>query len=594
MDDVKGSVVYTDEEKDLNNLLKGAAKWGGYYRENPQRFCKDYLNVKLRRYQKFLIFNIVHNRHTIIWAARGAGKTWLTALCCVVICILFPGTKICVCSKTRVQANEILQKITDELMQKHDWGSANLRAEISDYSINPGKAEILFHNSSWIRVVTARDSGRGYRANMIVLDEFYLMKKEVIDAVIKRFLANPRQPEFLLRPEYAGRRDLLEDNREVSMSSCGFKDHWTYEKTKSYFANMLGGREGYFVCGLPYQVLIYEGLKKREEIEDEMTEPDFDPMHFSMEMECLPYGSAADAFFEFDDIDKCRRLKNAVYPGKYSAGAAKSIPPLMPNERRILSLDVALMASKTHKNDASSIFINSALANNNKEYIANFIYTKNYEGLNTDELALITRRLFHTYQCTDLVLDTNGVGLGVYDALIKDIVDPDTNELYPALSCCNDDSMAARCKVSGAPRVIWSIKANANFNSEICVGLRNGFKKGKINLLISEYECDDVLSEKIKDYDKLSVEVQELYKLPYVETTLLVYELVSLETEIKGTNVRVHEKTGMRKDRYSSVAYNFWVQEQLERETLNIERMEFDYQKFMSKMQKINKKPITY
>jgi phage terminase large subunit len=31
-------------------------------------------------------------------ASRGSGKTWLTALYCVVRCILYPGTKICVAS----------------------------------------------------------------------------------------------------------------------------------------------------------------------------------------------------------------------------------------------------------------------------------------------------------------------------------------------------------------------------------------------------------------------------------------------------------------------------------------------------------------
>ena len=70
-------------------------------------------------------------------------------------------------------------------------------------------------------------------------------------------------------------------------------------------------------------------------------------------------------------------------------------------------------------------------------------------------------------------------GLGVYDELIKDMLDPDTGEVYPALSCCNDKVMAERCKVDNAPKVIWSIKANKQFNNDICILLRNGFQKGK-------------------------------------------------------------------------------------------------------------------
>ena len=97
------------------------------------------------------------------------GKTWLTALFCVVRCILFPSTKICIASATRPQANEVLSKIVDDFMKNYDWGSENLKSEIEDYTINANKAEIKFHNGSWIKVVTASDSGRGSRANILVI-----------------------------------------------------------------------------------------------------------------------------------------------------------------------------------------------------------------------------------------------------------------------------------------------------------------------------------------------------------------------------------------------------------------------------------------
>ena len=68
-------------------------------------------------------------------AARGQGKTFLTALFCVVRCILFPKTKICVASATRSQANEVLLKITDDFMKNYGWGSENLRREITYASV---------------------------------------------------------------------------------------------------------------------------------------------------------------------------------------------------------------------------------------------------------------------------------------------------------------------------------------------------------------------------------------------------------------------------------------------------------------------------
>lgn len=583
-------------EKEIANekserIMNGIAVWAGFYRANPHRFVVDYLNIKLKLFQKILLYAMMHNNFFMYIAARGQGKTWLTALFCVVRCILFPKTKICIASATRPQANEVLLKITDDFMKNYGFGSENLRREITYAAVGANKAVIEFANGSWIRVVTAADSGRGSRANILLVDEFRMVDLDTINTVLRRFLTAPRQPNYLNNPKYA---HLLERNKEFYMSSAWYKNHWSFEKAKAYTVNMLDDTKKYFICGLPYQVSVKEGLLSREQIEDEMSETDFDEVKWSMEMDCLFFGDTEGAFFSFDDIGCRRTLQTAVYPPSFINNKTYKIPELATNERRIMSVDVALMASNKHRNDASAIIINSAIPTNNNNYVSNIIYLENHEGLNTDELALVIRRLFRLYKCTDLVVDTNGSGLGVFDALIRDMVDPETGELYGALSCCNDKDMAARCKVANAPEVIWSIKANASFNNEICILLRSGFKQGKINLLVSEFEAEEILKDKIKGYAKMQPFEQLQYKMPYIQTTLLIYELTKLEHEIKGTNIKIIEKTGMRKDRYSSLAYNYWVQCQLEREILQKPQVSFDIKSYAKRMKKLNKRPNMY
>ena len=584
-------------EKQLANekserIMNGIAYWASFYRYNPQRFVKDYLNINLKLFQKILLYMMMCNNFFMYLAARGQGKTFLVGLFCVVRCILFPKTKICVASATRTQANEVLLKITDDFMKNYGWGSENLRREITYAAVGNNKAEIQFANGSWIKVVTASDSGRGARANILVIDEFRMVDLDTINTVLKRFLTAPRQPNYLNNPKY---KHLLERNKEIYMSSAWYKSHWSFDKAKAYVVNLLDETKKYFICGLPYQISILEGLLSREQIEDEMSEMDFDATKFSMEMECLWFGDTDGAFFTFDDVSQCRKLKTAAYPASLIGNSRNlKIPDLVPNERRILSVDIALMASQKQNNDASAIIINSAIPTNNDNYISNVIYMENHEGLNTDELALVVRRLFSMYKCTDLVVDTNGSGLGVFDALIQDMVDPATGELYPALSCCNDKAMAERCKVDNAPKVIWSIKASASFNNEICILLRSGFQSGKINLLVSEFEAEEILKDKIKGYSKMPAFEQMQYKLPYIQTTLLVYELINLEYEVKGTNVKITEKSGMRKDRYSSLAYNYWVQCQLEREMLRKQKTGFIASDYAAKLRKLNKRPTTY
>lgn len=511
---------------------------------------------------------------------------------CVVRCILFPKTKICIASSTRSQANEVLSKIEDDFMKNYTWGSENLRREITYHTVGTNKAIIEFTNGSWIKVVTASDSGRGARCNILITDEFRMVDLNTINTVLRRFLTAPRQPNYLNNPKY---EHLQERNKEIYMSSAWMKSHWSFEKCKSFFVNMMDDKKKYFICSLPYQVSIKENLLSREQVQDEMSEADFDEIKWQTEMEALFFGDTDGAFFSFDDVSNRRKLHNAIYPIELSGNRRDfKIPELLPNERRILSVDIALMASGKHKNDASSIIINSAIPTNNDSYIANIIYLENHEGARTDELAVIIRRLFEQYKCTDLVIDTNGVGMGVYDELAKDIVDPKTGELYPALSCYNDKAMAERCKVDNAPKVIWSVKANASFNTEICTLLRSGFQNNKINLLVSEFECEEILNDRIKGYKKLPAFEQTLYKMPYIQTTLLIYELINLEFESKGTNIKIYEKTGMRKDRYSSLAYNYWVQCQLEREKLRKHKTGFDASDFANKLKKITKRPVSY
>ena len=92
----------------------------------------------------------------------------MTSLYCVVRCILYPGTKICVASGFKSQSLEVIQKISEDFMKNYSWGSENLRREISYISTSMNNAVCEFRNGSWIKIVTANDAARHNRANIIV------------------------------------------------------------------------------------------------------------------------------------------------------------------------------------------------------------------------------------------------------------------------------------------------------------------------------------------------------------------------------------------------------------------------------------------
>lgn len=554
------------DKQRYNRILEGAADWGAFYRKNPEKFVEDYLHINLKIFQKIVLVMMFWSRIFVFIACRGIGKTFLSAIYCVVRCILYPGTKICIASGTRGQALNVLEKIIYELKPK----SPELCLEIDEKEtkINGTEAKIVFKNASVIKVVTASDSARGNRCNVLLLDEYRLISKTTIDTILRKFLTLRRMPRYEELTEEERKREYdKEKNLTMYLSSAYWKDHWSYQKCVDTFKEMQDPARHQFVCGFPYQLSIQEGLLDPELVADEMAESDFSDIKFSMEMEAMFYGSDEGAFFDFASISKNRKIKYPWLPEEIASkiGNSKeiSIPKKERGEIRILSADIALMSSKKHNNDATSIFINQLLPTKAKRFTKNIVYTKNYEGLRTDDQALVIRKLFDEYECDYLALDCAGVGIGVFDCLARDIVDPETGEVYPALSCCNDKTMAERCTVPGAAKVIWAIKASAAFNSDCAFLLREAFRSGRIRLLDTEYDAEDSLA-KIRGYNSLSPEDKMELQLPYIHTTLLIDELTKLQHEESGGKVKIFEKSGMRKDRYSSLSYNYYVATQIE------------------------------
>lgn len=497
-----------------------------------------------------------------------------------------------IASGTRGQSINIIEKIQTELMPN----SPELRAEILEIKMNGTEARILFKNGSFIKVVTASDSARGNRATVLLLDEFRLLNKDVVDTILRKFLTQRRMPLYSELSENERRKEYdKEKNITIYLSSAWWKDSWTYLKCKDVCRMMLDDTKRQFVCGLPYELSIMEGLLDRELVEDDMSDTNYNEIKHSMEYESLFYGSDDGSFFDFDSISKNRKLKYPMYPDALSSKLSNSnirIQQKTNGEIRILSADIALMSSKKNNNDATAIFINQILPTKSGRYSSNIIYCDTAEGMHTEDQALMIRRLYDDFACDYIVIDTNGVGLGAYDCLVREMSDPETGEIYPPLSCCNDKTMAERCSDPRAEKVIWSIKANAQMNSDCAVLLREGFRSGKIRLLVSEYDADEILGT-MKGYSSMTGAEKMQYQLPYIHTTLLIDELVKLRHDESGGKVRIYEKAGMRKDRYSSLAYNYYVATQLEAQMSRRNALAFDPgQQFIIKPPKNNGRAV--
>lgn len=538
--------------------------WIGYYRNHIDIFIRDYLNINLKLFQRIILNALNSNMMSMFLASRGIGKTFLIALYVVSRAILYPGEQICVVSATREQSKGLIDKILGaDIMGRC---SDRLMMEISGWKNTAQESYIEFHNGSKIYTRAPNDNARGGRAHIMVFDEFRLIDEDIIKLVFQDFTAVPRQPAFLSTPDY---KDVVDEyiskepNQEIYMSSAYYKSHWSYKKSLSYLKSFLKA-QSYFICALPYQLAIKENLTDKRQIENRMQEEGFSPTKFAMERECIWQGTSGRAFFELEELNKARRIDTALYPSEIYEDINNpkfKRPAKADGELRILTVDVALMGGR--KNDATAIMLLQLLPNGNR-YIRQVLYGTAIEGGHSGAQALLIRKLFDDMQCDYIVMDCLGAGVSLYDRLCEEIYDKDGVKTYSPLSCMNDDGLASRCTDDSARKVIYSVKGNAKFNSEIAYALKDDFKMGKIKLLISSDDADRNLKSK-KWTKEIDSSAYTQMMLPYIHTDLLIHELVGLNFEIKDGLVKIKERSTARKDRYSSLAYGNYFAKTLER-----------------------------
>ena len=559
--------VLTADSK-YERIMEGLGTWISYYRANPVRFLIDYFGMEwIRPFQQVMIMFMFRSNYLMTIASRGMGKSMIVAAFLCAYCTLYPGTKVCIAAGQRGQSINVLLKIVEEFMPQ----SPNLRNEILKTNTSPSEGYIYWKNGSVIKVVTARDSARSARAHIIIMDEFRLIDKSVVDKVLRKFKAGQRRPNFYNKPEYDDKVEAnkikypKEPNKEIYLSSAYYKYHWSWAKFKAFFKSMIKG-ESYMVFGFPYQLPVAEGYYPEEQIREEMQEDDFDSIAWSMEMDSLFWGSSEKAFFNFDYIDRVRRISKALYPKPYYAllnDPKYKYEPKRNGEIRLLAMDIATQGGA--KNDATCFVVMQLIPTLSNQYIRNVVYLTTLDGGHTFDQALMARRLFDDFDCDYIIVDTNGVGVGVFDNLVIDQVDDERNIVYPAWSCINDEKMAERCKEPEAEKLIYSIKATAQFNSDAAVYLRDCIQRGKVRLLINEIEANEQLN-KSKQYQSLLVDDQVMFQEPYYQTTAMIQEMVNLDYTTVNGKIKVVEASGMRKDRYSAISYANYIATELERD----------------------------
>lgn len=462
-----------------------------------------------------------------------------------------------------------------------------LEAEIDSFKDNQNEIEVIFKNGSSIVVVAANENARGYRATVMIYEEFRMIAKNIIDSVLSPFLF-VRQADYLKQEEYAG---MQEEPKEVYISSAWYQNHWMWNLIQTFTKDMLSGGTS-CVIAMDYSIALKHNIKTRNFLIKERKK--LDPMSWAIEYENQMIAENARSFFNYDQLNRNRRLKRAFYPRRNDEALLKQKNkydiPKQVGEIRVLSCDIAMEGGNDTDN---SIFSCIRLLPESQEhkvmdtagehitvkrgYRRQVVYMESVHGGETTKQAIRIKQLYTDFNADYCVLDGRNAGISVYDMLAKVLFDEERNIEYKPWKCMNDEKVANRIQIAGAEENVYVIKAQLETNSNIAESMRNALNSGMIDLLISNTEAVDEISNFIPEYATADVEAQLFFERPYIETVALINEMINLEYE-RG------DQTGLikimnnndRKDRYTSVSYGNYFAQMLEHDLLS-DTAEYEY-----------------
>jgi hypothetical protein len=185
----------------------------------------------------------------------------------------------------------------------------------------------------------ANDNARGYRATVLIYEEFRMIVKRIIDSVLSPFLY-VRQVNYLTIAEY---EHLIEEPKEVFISSAWYQSHWMWNTIQTLTKDMFTSGSS-CVIAMDYSIALRHNIKTRNFLIKERKK--LDPMSWSIEYENQMVAENSRSFFNYNQLNKNRRLKRAFYPRRNDEVLLKQKNkydiPKQVGELRILSCDIAM------------------------------------------------------------------------------------------------------------------------------------------------------------------------------------------------------------------------------------------------------------
>jgi len=549
------------KEKDRNEQWQeNLIDWITFYRRNIHRFIQHYFSVDLFWYQIIWIYFMSNCENFVTIASRASAKSWLIALLAYAKGTLYPNSEIVIVANSMKQAGIIFGKMA---RLKDDY--PNIAREVKTFSDTQNNCNCVLHNGTTIKVVACQESGRGERSTFTIGEEFRIMDKQKFDSIVKPF-SYARQTPYLKDPKYSNIKVLIEEPRQVLISSAYHKGLWWYKETIDTIKMMLAGKDAGFIA-FDYLIAIKHNIKTKKAIaRDRAT---MDSITFLEEYENIPFGENSNSYFKLEMFNKNRIIKKAFYPLRKDLLDKKKNPyniKRTDGEIRLISVDIA--TRKNEKND-NTIISCIRLLPTAKGYMREFVYKESHHGEHTALQSLRIKQIYHDFEGDYIVLDLHNVGITIFERLAEVTRDEERGIEYDAFTVFEHKSLSKKLIEElkektlslNAKPVIYPVVADAKFNSDVAVDFRDKLQRSMCSFLVDGSEGEVYLNKHNKEYaNSNDIELTTWFNMPYLETELLVNETINLEYHILNGNIKLETVGDARKDRYTSCSYgNFFA-----------------------------------
>lgn len=508
--------------------------------------------IKLFFYQRIFLRAAMRFQTVYVTACRAWSKSFLTILALFLQCIFIPGRKVFICAPNKSQGAQIAkEKLTEifrywPLLRKEVIGG-----EVSDTPGNYGKdyVSLKFRNGSVFDVVGALESTLGGRRHSGLIDEIKNHDETAINTIVLPLLnVSRRLPNGTTNPK--------EPNQQVICATSAWqKTSFAYDRLIDNFEMSIMQPKQAFVFGCDYRVPVLHGLLPKDYVNQLKLSPSFNETSFATEYLSLWQGASEEAWFNFDKLTKYRKLKNPETHAKNVSG---------PNCFYLLSVDVG----RLHDQTVCCVF--RVNVTNDGKYHATLVnlYVLGREAQTKSfyQQVIDLKKIIRAFNPKEVVIDTNGLGIGFGDEMIRQQQD-EFGEVYEPLGFINDEDFI-KIQPKDAPRILYGLKANGPLNSKIHGNAYTRLNSGLVRFLIREQEAKSALLA-TKQGQKMSVYQRVKRLMPHEMTTKLFEEMANLRLKRTGVSLDITlEQINPRypKDKYSAFAYGLWRIKEIEEE----------------------------